>query len=317
MSYYAGIDLGGTKIAAGILDSERGELIAQDVIPTRPHQGIDTILKNMTTLVTALASRSGVSLTGVGVGVPGVIDYERGVTLLIPNLDGDWFERPVRAELQAALNLPVALINDARAFTLAEATQGAGRGGAVVACFTLGTGIGGGFAINGRIHWGLNNAAGEFGHQIVEPNGELCGCGSHGCLEAHASGYAITAHGVQVMMQHPQGQIARLAEHDAARVMPSLIMQAAELGDPRAREILERAGHYIGIGVANVITMLSADKIVLGGGLIQLGHWLLDPITATVRQRCRTVPLDRVTITRTALGQQAGVIGAAIWASQQ
>ncbi len=317
MSYYAGIDLGGTKIAAGIFDTERGALIAHDVIPTRSHEGIDAVVGYMAGIVRALATSTGVTLTGVGVGIPGVIDYARGVTLLIPNLPGDWFERPIRAELQAALNLPIALINDARAFTLAEATQGAGRGGAVVACFTLGTGIGGGLALNGRIHWGLKNAAGEFGHQIVEPDGAPCGCGGHGCLEAHASGYALTALGVQAMIAEPDGLIAQLAEGDTAAVTPQLIMQAAERGDAAAIAMLHRVGTYIGLGVANILTILSADKVVLGGGLTQLGAWLFDPIWATVRARCHTVPLEQVTITPAALGQQAGVIGAAIWASQQ
>jgi len=317
MSFYAGIDLGGTKIAAGIFDTESGRLIAHDVIPTHSHEGIDAVIRRMVGIVQTLTDTTQVRLERIGLGVPAVIDYERGMTLLMPNLAGDWFERPLVAEMQAALNLPVALINDARAFTLAEATQGAGRGGTVVACFTIGTGIGGGIAINGRLHLGLKNAAGEFGHQTVEPNGAVCGCGNRGCLETLASGYAITAQGVEAMKHEQNGHIALLAQHDPKRVTPGLIMQAAERGDLTARDILTRAAQYIGVGIANILTILSADKVVLGGGVSQLGPWLFDPIWATVRERCHTIPLDQVTITQAALGQHAGIIGASLWASQQ
>ena len=316
MSYYAGIDLGGTKIAVGIWDADARRLIAHDVTPTHAHEGPDAVVPRMAALVRQVVERSGVTLSGAGLGVPGVIDVETGCTLLVPNLPG-WYGRPVVAEMQSTLGLRVALINDARAFTLAEAVEGAGRDGNVVACFTVGTGIGGGLAINGRLHLGLRNAAGEFGHQTLEPEGPLCGCGNHGCLEALASGYAITASGVQAAREQPDGVIATLAANDLDRITPELIKQAAQAGDGAACGILNRAGTYLGIGIANVLVILSADTVVIGGGVSQLGDWLLDPVRAAVYERCHTVALDQVRIVRAALGQNAGVIGAAIWAAQQ
>jgi glucokinase len=209
------------------------------------------------------------------------------------------------------------LVNDARAFTLAEAMLGAGRGAETVVCFTVGTGIGGGIIFHGRLHLGFDGAAGELGHQTIEPDGPLCGCGNRGCLEALAGGYAISGMGVQAAQDDPESPIYMLAGGDMRAVTPEVIMRAAKMGDEVARRIIERAGYYLGIGVSNAVTMLSADCVVIGGGVSQLGEWLLNPIRATLRERCHTVALDRVKIVLSALGQDAGVIGAALWASQK
>jgi glucokinase len=301
MTLFAGIDLGGTKIAAGILDTDTGQLIAHDVQPTHAHEGADAVITRMADIVRGLVERSGVSLSGVGVGVPAVVDYEGGRTLLMPNLTKDWYGKPVVAQLQSALDLPVSIINDARAFTLAEATLGAGRGASTCVCFTVGTGIGGGIALDGRLHFGLKGAAGEFGHQTVEPAGPRCGCGNHGCLEAVASGSAITAQAVQVAGSQPEGVLSQLAGGDLSRMTPGVVMQAAEAGDIEAQNILQRAGTYLGIGIANVLTILSADCVVIGGGVSQLGDWLLNPVRAAVRSRCHTVALDEVQIVQAGL----------------
>lgn len=316
-AYYAGVDLGGTKIAGGILDSATGSVLVRGVIPTNAHEGYPAVMQRVAQLVRDLSAQAGVPLCGVGFGVPAVIDFEGGRTLLMPNLPKDWYGQPVVAELRQALNIPVALVNDARAFTLAEATLGAGRGADTAICYTIGTGIGGGIAFGGRLHLGLGAVAGELGHQTIEPDGPLCGCGNHGCLEALASGYAITHMGVQAARENPASAINTLVAGNLDAITPLVIMHAAEKGDPAAIRILERAGRYIGIGVANTLTILSADCVVIGGGVSQLGDWLLNPIRAVVRERCHTIPVDQIRIVLAALGQDAGWIGAAVWASQQ
>jgi glucokinase len=314
MHYYAGIDLGGTKIAAGIVDVESGAVAFRRVIPTPTSGDPEEVLRAMSTLVLDLIAESGLPVEGIGVGVPAVVDYDTGSTLLVPNISGDWYQRPVVSTIAAQTGLPVAILNDARSFTLAEAVFGAGKGAETCVCFTLGTGIGGGAAINGRLHMGLKGAAAEFGHQIVEPHGPRCGCGNQGCLEAKASGAAIATKAAQVAGEHPDSALAQIS---ADKLTPAAIRDAAAAGDAYAAELLYEAGFYLGIGLANVVTFFGPDRVVLGGGLTALGDWLLVPARESLRSHCHTIDLDEVQIVQAALGLDAGMVGAALWASQR
>lgn len=319
-AYYAGVDLGGTKIAAVLLDAQTGAVAASLTVPTQAAEGPTAVIARIAATIRQLAEAHRAPLMAiqwVGVGVPAVIDYALGQTLLMPNLPGDWHRRPIAAELAALLGRPVALINDARAFALAEATYGAGVGAADVACFTVGTGVGGGLVIGGRLHMGLRGSAAEFGHQTIDADGPLCGCGSRGCLETLASGPAISAAGVRTILQGVDSAIGRLAGGDLTQVTPALIKQAADDGDAHAQEILTRAGTALGIGVSNVITLFSPSAVIIGGGVAALGAWIFDPVRATVRARCRTAPVDAIAILPAAVGAYAGAIGAAAWARGQ
>ncbi len=314
--------MGGTKIAAALIDSERetDPVQAQQTIPTEAHVGPDGVLDRAAELVRALCHTANLPLeaiNGIGFGLPAVIDFERGTTLLLPNLPGDWNQKPVARELSQRTQRPVWLINDARAFTLAEANFGAGRGAETVVCFTVGTGIGGGIALRGQLHLGADGRAGEFGHQTIDPHGPLCGCGNIGCLEALASGPAITAMGVKIVLQGTTTLISGLVEQDIRRITPEIILRAAELGDAGARDILQRAGTALGTGIANVITLLSPNRVVLGGGVMALGEWLLGPARAVIQKRCTTAPIHKIELVRASLGNYAGAIGAAVWAMQQ
>ena len=317
---YIGIDLGGTKIAAAALDVATGEIAGRTVVATEAHTGPPAVLRRMAMVVETVRASAGLrreAVGGIGVGVPGVTDMDAGRTLFLPNLPTAWRAVPVAAMLAEATGYPVALINDARAFILAEATWGAGRGARNVAGLTVGTGIGGGIVIEGRLYMGLDGTAGEVGHQTIDPDGPPCGCGNRGCLEAFASGPAIAALGVRAVLQGMTTRIGALAEHDLNRITPETIMRAAEEGDEVAREILRRAGNYLGTGVANLATILSPDRVIIGGGVARLGEWLLEPVRATLRQRCHAVPVDRIEVVRAALGDDAGVVGAAVWAFQR
>jgi glucokinase len=320
MSYYVGVDLGGTKIAGGLLDSDAQQLTARKIITTEANNGPDAVLKRIAGLVRSLCEDAGLpidSIAGVGLGVPATLDLEHGTTLLLPNMPGDWNGKPVVSILTQELGVPVSLINDARAFTLAEANLGAARGAHIVAGITLGTGIGGGIAVDGRILLGINGAAGEFGHHTIDMHGPPDGSGNAGGFEGYGSGPAIAAMGAKAVMQGITTRIGDLVNFDLNRITPGVILQAAEEGDPIAQEILERAGFYLGTGLANIITILAPNKVVIGGGLVALGDWIMKPMHTTIEQRCHTVPLDQVEIVLAALGGDAGVIGAAVWASQQ
>ncbi len=316
---FIGVDLGGTKIAAAALDTATGELAGRIVVATEAHEGPQAVMQRIARVVDEVRDTAGLAneqIGGIGVGIPGVTDMERGTTLFLPNLPTAWRGVPAAAMLRQSSGFPVALINDARAFTLAEATWGAGRGARNVVGLTIGTGIGGGIAIDGLLYLGLDGTAGEIGHQTIDLYGPPCGCGNRGCLEAFASGPAIAALGVRSVLQGMTTCIGALVEHDLNRITPETIMRAAEEGDEVACEILSRVGDYLGTGIANLATILSPDRIILGGGVMRLGEWLFEPIRATMRRRLFAVPVERMLVLPAALGGDAGIVGAAVWASQ-
>jgi len=316
----AGVDLGGTKIAVVIMEQENGRVLARSQAPTDSHEGPDAVLQRMATLVHAACNSAHIAvaeLAAVGLGVPGVYDLATGHTHFLPNLAGAWRDVPAGPTLRQALGRPVWLINDARAFVLAETLLGAGRDAHTVVGFTLGTGVGGGIAIGGRLFWGIDGTAGEIGHLTMDPDGPLCTCGNRGCLETYASGVSITSQAVQRLADAPDSLLLKLAGGAAECVTPALVGQAAAAGDAVAQSILAHVTKYLGAGVANMVTTLSPDCVILGGSVANLGEQLLAPVRAIVRDRCLAIPVDRVRIVQAQLGVDAGAIGAALWAGQQ
>lgn len=316
----AGIDLGGTKIAVTVVEQQSSRVLARSHAATDSPQGPDAVLERIAALVHATCASAGFAaadLAAVGLGVPGVYDPATGHTHFLPNLAGAWRDVPAGPVLRHALGRPVWLINDARAFVLAETLLGAGRNAHTVVAFTLGTGIGGGISIGGRLFEGLNGTAGEIGHLTMNLDGPLCACGNRGCLETYASGPAITALAVQRLAAAPESLLMQLAGGAAERVTPALVGQAAAANDPVAQSILAQVTRYLGAGVANLVTILSPDCVVLGGSVANLGEQLLTPVRAIVRDRCRAIPVDRVRIVQAELGLDAGPLGAALWAGQR
>ena len=319
MNCRVGVDLGGTSLRAAVIDIHTGEIRAVKRTATDAGHGELALLAQMAALVDAVIAESGLTrrdIGGVGVGIPGLIDLDRGVVMLLPNVPGDWPIICFRDVLQERIGLPVHLLNDVRCITLAEWAFGAGRGVDTMACYAIGTGIGGGVVINGRLHLGISGSAGELGHHIVEPNGLPCKCGGRGCLEMYAAGPAIRAQGVTAVVRGWPTRIADLAGGDLNHVTTEVVAQAARDGDPFARAIFEQAGTYIGLAVSNTLLTISPRKVVIGGGVAAAGDLLLDPIRRTVRERVFLMPADRVEIVLAELGTDAGIVGAALWAGQ-
>ncbi len=314
---YVGVDLGGTKIAAALFDTVTEVLSGELVVPTHTKDGADGVLKQIAEVVREVCAKANVPLkeiSGVGVGVPGTFDAEKGATMLMANVPGDWRGKPVVAILKEALGIPVALVNDARSFTLAEATLGAGRGYPCVVGLTLGTGIGGGIAIDGKLHLGLSGSAGEFGHHSIDMHGLPDGSGNPGGWETYASGPSIAALGVKAVMQGATTTIGELVKYDLNKISARTILQAAEQGDAVAQDILRRSGEFVGAGLANVIIIIAPNCVVIGGGIAELGDWILEPMREQLRLRCNTLPIEQVAIKKAALGSTAGIIGAALQA---
>jgi glucokinase len=318
-NHYIGVDLGGTNIKAALVDTATGEISETTSIPTHAREGYDSVIAQMGVLVDRIleaAKLEKAKVGGIGVGVPGAIDMDRGRTLFLPNLPGQWRNVPLAEKLSGHTSLPVRIINDARAMTVGEWQFGAGRGVDTVACYTLGTGIGGGLIINGQLHLGIGGGAGELGHVTIDFNGPRCGCGARGCVEAYASGPAIAAMGIKAVVQGATTRIAELCENDLNRITPELICQAAVDGDSIAKEIYEFAGLCIGVSVASIVTAINPRRIVIGGGVAAAGEVILDPIRRTVQTRVCLTDLKHVQVVLAELGNNAGLIGAAVWAKQ-
>ncbi len=300
MARHLGLDLGGTNIKFTMLESAPGlgqggdslSIIGSDSITTEAHLGPDHVVERLIEAGHAAFEAWGVP-DSIGMGVPGFFNADAGTIELFPNLPGAWRGYPIVANVCAGLGQHVALVNDCRAFTLAETRMGAAGGCRNVVCFVLGTGIGGGMIIDGRLRYGRDGRAGELGHLIVEPGGQLCGCGRHGCVEAYASA----------------GPFARAA----GQATPADAIAAAGRGDAQALAAIDQMAKYLGIAIANMITAVLPERVVIGGGIAQAGDLLLDAIRAATHQYQITVPPDWYDIVTPTLGPFAGAVGAALW----
>jgi glucokinase len=290
---HLGIDLGVTNLKWAALEhtGDDWRILDRDQIPTHAEEGPEAVIDRIASAGRAAIERWP-SMQSLGIGVPGLYDPAAGTTRFLVNMPGDWTNRPVAGPLEALLNVPVSLINDARAFGLAELRLGAGRGANCLVGLTLGTGIGGVIAIDGRVHLGHDGTAGEVGHQTIDPDGPPCNCGNNGCLEAFARADRIAAAcGTETVAE---------------------AVNAAAKGDAGALEGLALVGRYLGIGIGNMIAVISPDRVVIGGGIAAAGDLLLNPIRAEIRRRVHTTPLSEVQIVTANLGTWAGAIGAAI-----
>ncbi len=293
VSRHLGLDLGGTNIKWVVVehDADAWRVLDRDQVVTPAAEGPDAVVARLASVgIEAIGRSPGV--TSVGIGIPGLYDPVAGTTRFLVNFPGGWPGVPVAGPVGAALGLPTTLINDARAFGLAELRLGVARGASSMIGLTLGTGIGGVIAIDGRVHQGHDGTGGELGHQTLEPDGPLCGCGNRGCLEAFARADRIAA-------------ACGTATAEAA-------MDAARAGDPRAVAGLLVVGRYLGIGIANMIAVINPDVVVIGGGVSAAFDLLRAPIEAELRERVRTTALELVRLVPAELGTWAGAIGAAI-----
>jgi len=319
MKKYIGCDLGGTNLRAAIVDVDDGTVLHQMSIPTLAREGHEAVMKRMAELFLQIIQSAGMNkedIGGIGIGVPGVLDLEKGETLFLPNLPGTWPHIPLGDTITELTGLPTALLNDVRSITYGEWRFGAGRGVDTVAVFAIGTGVGGGLVINGQLHLGIGGTAGELGHMTIDFNGPRCGCGNYGCLEAYASGPAIAAMGMKAVSQGLSTQISTLCNYDLNRITPELIAKAALAGDETAMDIYERAGFSLGIAAANICVSVGPRRIIIAGGVSQAGDLLLVPIRRTLRERVTVMPVEQVEVVQSQLGNNAGVIGAACWVAK-
>jgi glucokinase len=295
---HLGLDLGGTNIKWVVAERDGADwrVIDRGQVATPAAEGPDAVVARLVEVGGKAIARSP-GVASVGIGIPGLYDPVGGTTRFLVNIAGAWEGKPVRDPIGSALGLPASLINDARAFGLAELRLGAARGVARMIGFTLGTGVGGVFAVDGRVQQGHDGTAGELGHQTIDPDGPSCGCGNRGCVEAFARADRIAA-------------ICGTATAEEA-------IERARAGDARAIDGFRQVGRYLGIGIANMIVVISPDRVVLGGGLAVAADLMLDAIHDELRRRVHTTSLDEVEVVTAELGTWAGAIGAAIHGAEE
>jgi glucokinase len=295
-----GIDIGGTKSAV-VLARADGEILHRLSEPTRPDErGPQEVLQRLAEMARELMARGGVmasDVRGVGVSCGGPLDTRTGIVYAPPNLPG-WTAIPVRQILEDALGLRVVVENDANATALAEWRFGSGQGTRSMVFLTMGTGIGGGLILDGRLYHGANDLAGEIGHQTILMNGPLCGCGKRGCLEALASGPAIARLARESMMYGRHKRVLALAGGKPADITAVHVVEAAKEGDAFAQQVLDEAGTYMGVGIANLIQILNPERVIIGTIAVHAGDLILEPIRRALaeyawersRAVCQVVP---------------------------
>lgn len=305
-----GIDVGGTNVKIALVD-DKGSILYSNSVPTRAEMGYEYTVNNIKQAIRDLMSETKVtSIEGIGFDFPGQIDYKNGIVRLAPNIPG-WVNIPIAKIIEDEFKIPTRIDNDVHCAALGELNFGAGKGCENFICMTVGTGIGSGIVINGKLVRGASNAAGELGHiKLQMHEGPLCGCGDHGCLEAFASGPSIVAMAEEYIMGGKSTKFRELAS--GGEITPFIVAEAAKQGDPVAKRIFARIGEYIGFGLSSVVNLLNPEKIIIGGGVADAGDILLDPIKETIKKRAMVVAGSAVEIVPAKLGNTAGVIGASL-----
>lgn len=304
------IDIGATRVRIAVID-EGGAILWRENLLTMAEEGpTATLARIAASMNRALASANGSQVTAMGIGAPGPLDPWEGVIYNPPNLPG-WDALPLKRILQDQFGLPVHVGNDANLAGLGEHRYGAGRGARDMVYLTISTGIGGGIITNGRLLLGADGLAGEIGHTSVQARGPRCNCGNFGCLEVMASGPAIARRGARALRRGEAPGIAARAGDDPRAVTAEMVVGAALAGDSVARDIVERAGFYIGVGVVNLVHTLNPRLIVIGGGVaLGAGDLLLDPVRSTVAARAMPPFKRDLRIVPASLGDDAGLLGA-------
>lgn len=302
-----GVDLGGTNMRVAVLDLH-GNILLRHREATHASNGRVKVVARLIDLIREMLSRSkaeGRDVRAIGIGAPGVIYVEKGIVVKSPNFP-DWNNFGLKEEVEKAVNIPVFIENDANAAALGEQWLGAGRGAGSMILITLGTGVGGGIVLNGRIWHGADGMAGEIGHITIIPEGRQCSCGNRGCLEMYASARGI-------IQSYREGlDKTSVPATDRRRTYTSEeIYQAARDGDGLAQKVMEDMGRYLGIGIASLINIFNPEMIVIGGGVMDAWSLFIGPLTREVKQRAFEVPAERAVIMPARLGGDAGIVGAA------
>lgn len=309
-----GIDFGGTGIKLGLID-EGGRLLRTLRFPTPANPNpIDTVALIVTEARILLQSAGKRKVVGIGVGAAGDIDPDSGVVRISPNLG--WRDVPLKQLLARHLDLPIAVENDANVAALAAYVVEAKRKVKNLLCVTLGTGVGGGIILDGKLYRGTTGSAGELGHMTLYPEGIQCSCGNKGCLERYVGAKAMTEEAKRAIAAGEKTSLSSLIAKDPSLLTPFLIQKAARRGDKLASSLWQLAGEHLGIGLASLINVLNPEWIVLSGGLSRARNLLTDPAKRTILKRSFATPAAKVKLVISTLDQDLGIVGAGLVAHE-
>ena len=313
--YIIGVDLGGTNIVVGAMPEDGSREIAMRSSATLAELGAEGVTDRINALIAetiaATCAETGARPTdfaGIGIGAPGPLDRERGIVIVAPNLG--WRDYPLRERVERAFGLPATLDNDANCATVGEWWRGAAQGGRNVVGLTIGTGIGGGLILDGRLYHGASDVAGEIGHATIDSTGRRCKCGNYGCLEAYASGPAIADRAREALTEDGTSPMLQLAGGDPARITAQTVYDAARHGDEIAREVVRDTARFLGTGIANLLNIINPDVVVVAGGVTQAGEALFEPLRTEVKKRAFRPAVQACRIVAGTLPGSAGVVGA-------
>ena len=306
-----GIDIGGTSVKLGIVNS-KGKILHRSDFLTKNFPGREKFLKALTDEIGVLkkvAVKKGFEISGVGIGAPGPIRVEDGFVYFFPNIPG-WKNTPFKKILTARLRMPVYLDNDANAMALAEYAFGAGKDVKNLIALTLGTGIGGGIVLNGKLFHGPAYSAAEIGHMTINEDGPLCACGSRGCIEAYVgNGYLIAE--IQKRLKSGRKSILTQWIKEGKVLTPKTCGDAARAGDVFSQALWMEMGEHLATAIAALLNILNPEKIILGGGIAQNTDLLFPPLKRSLKKKAFPIAFRSVRVVPAALGVDAGLIGAA------
>lgn len=309
--YYIGVDLGGTNIAVGLVD-EQGKILAKKSVPTGADRAFEEIIKDMANCILTLLQKQQVALdeiVSIGIGSPGNLNTEKGIMVYANNFK-DGKNVPMRQLLQKYIDKPVYLGNDANVAAFGEVVAGAAKGYQHAIMITLGTGVGGGIIIDGKIYEGQNSAGGELGHILLMHNGELCSCGRRGCWEAYASATALVRQTKAAMQQHPESV---MNETPMDQVNGRTAFDAMRRGDKAAKKVVDTYIEYVAEGLVDMVNIFRPEILIIGGGICNEGDTLLVPLQEYVDRYAYGGSLNAPQLIEVAqLGNDAGIIGAAM-----
>lgn len=320
--HIVGVDLGGTTVNVGVVPFDGGPVLGMRSVPTEADKGpkfvVDRIVDLIREAMRDAQKEAGIAddaFVGIGLGSPGPLDRRTGTVIDTPNLG--WRNFPLRDLISNAVGLDAELDNDANAATLGEWWQGAGQGISTLLGVTLGTGIGGGIVLDGKVFHGVSDVAGEVGHMTIDSTGRRCNCGNYGCLEAYASGPAIAARAIEGLQSGEPSLLPSMVRGELSRITAATVYEAIVAGDEYAKEVMRDTAKFLGTGIANLINILNPGMVVISGGVTQAGDRLLEPLKKEVRRRAFSHASDNCQIVASSLGSMVGVIGAACMFRQE
>ncbi len=313
-SVYAGIDIGATNIKYGLVDS-KGTILYKDRRPTLAEKGADPLMHLVTNIAEGLmyhAAEEEYDVRWLGVGTPGAVDCKTGRVMgLAPNIEG-WQGTTIGETLHERLNMPVYVDNDVNCVALAESRFGAAIGYGAVVCVAVGTGVGGGIILNGKLWRGANHAAGEIGHIPIDLNGPECRCGRRGCVEAYCSSAAIVERARGKLTNGMTATFEEVLEGKIENLSIKKLFAAARKGDRTAAEVIDETARYLAAGLCSVVNFFNPEVVVIGGGVADGGAGFVEAVGAELRKQALGLAVEKLRIAKASLGNSAGFIGAGL-----